>query len=357
MGDILLNGIKYSGSNLVNVDNVLDKDSNHPVSNKAVSTKIEELEGRIATGGGGGGGAPSEDEVIFVEAIFTPTDATNATVTVDGYDFGTLWGLIDDGKEVVLKATKDDEKLLFRVDSYRNEMIRFVSTVVEEAFITEYAILMSYMAMFGKINVVSNSFTVDDVPTRDSQAVVRSGGVFAELEKKQNKAVGTYNQYAVFDAQGELVGEDKPVIDATPTLDSTNAVQSGGVKTEIERIDNHVNTEIERIDNHVNTEIERIENELEIKAPKLIMCKIDTQETSSTEMTVTITDGNDFNSLKALLDDGGYVMLYDVTKWNVYHLSSFNENMMDFTSNYNGKTYAIKMSTIMGRESIFGTIS
>ena len=346
MGKIIQNGIEYSSSNLVNIDNVLDKDSNNPVSNKAVSTKIEEIEYKIATGGSGGGGTPSETEVIFVEATFTPTDTTNASVTIDGYDFGTLWSLIDDGKEVVLKATKDDEKLLFRVDSYRNEMIRFVSTVVEEAFITEYAILMSYMAMFGKINVVSNSFTVDDVPTRDSQAVVRSGGVFAELEKKQNKAVGTYNQYAVFDAQGELVGEDKPVIDATPTLDSTNAVQSGGVKTEIERIDNHV-----------NTEIERIENELEIKAPKLIMCKIDTQETSSTEMTVTITDGNDFNSLKALLDDGGYVMLYDVTKWNVYHLSSFNENMMDFTSNYNGKTYAIKMSTIMGRESIFGTIS
>ena len=85
MGDILLNGIKYSGSNLVNVDNVLDKDSNHPVSNKAVSTKIEELEGRIATGGGGGG-TPYDDTDIKndLQALTTrvgtvETDKANAS--------------------------------------------------------------------------------------------------------------------------------------------------------------------------------------------------------------------------------------------------------------------------------------
>ena len=318
---------------IVTVDNGLDKTSDNPISNKVVSTKFEEIEDMISNGGVPGN--TSETEVIFVDATFTPTDATNASVTIDGYDFSTLWGLIDEGKEVVLKATISDEKLLFRVDSYRSEMIRFVSSIVEETSITEYAIFMSYLGIMGKINVVSNSFTVDDVPTRDSQAIVRSGGVFTELEKKQNKVVGTDNQYAVFNAQGELVGENKPVIDTTPTLDSTNAVQSGGVKTEIDRI----------------------YNKLESNTNKSIMCKIETQETSSTEMTVTITDGNGFDSLKTAIDNCCCVMLYDVTKWNVYHLSSFNENIMDFTSNYNGKTYTIKISTIMGRESVFGTIS
>lgn len=276
----------------------------------------------------------SGDSTLYIHGTFVATSDTDADVTIDDSDFNTIWSELDAGRDVILKAVYGDEILIFRVDTYRNESITFVSSKVFDTVITEYSVMVSYLGQFGKINTITNSTTIEEIPTKDSEALVKSGGIYDALEKKQDKATGTDGQYAVFNAQGGLIGENKPIIDPTPTDGSQNAVQSGGVYTEIERID------------------EAVAN----KSDMGIVCKITTVETSDTEMTVTINDGNGFDSLKSAIDKKCLVMLYDEGNWDIYKLQSFNENAITFVSETVNKLYKVLISTIQGRESIIGSI-
>ena len=58
----------------------LNKNSNNPVSNKAVTTKIEELEASIQGGGTGGGGL----NVVGTKGQFISFDENGTPIAVDG---------------------------------------------------------------------------------------------------------------------------------------------------------------------------------------------------------------------------------------------------------------------------------
>lgn len=79
--------------------------------------------------------------------------------------------------------------------------------------------------------------TVDEVPTQDSNNLVKSGGIFSAM------AVPKYNsstETEYFEGGAAFEGN----IDSTPTAGSNNAVASGGTKTYVDNAVSQLNDEI-----------------------------------------------------------------------------------------------------------------
>ncbi len=81
-------------------------------------------------------------------------------------------------------------------------------------------------------NAKAQNLTVDATPTSGSKNPVESGGVYTELTKKQDKLTGTTGQVVGFDADGNPKAQTSSV-DQTPTSGSKNPVESGGVYAEL----------------------------------------------------------------------------------------------------------------------------
>lgn len=89
---------------------------------------------------------------------------------------------------------------------------------------------------------------VDEVPTEDSDNLVKSGGIFSTMAVPKYDSA---NRREYYEGGGAFDGN----IDSAPTAGSNNAVASGGTKTYVDGLINGVNTALTNLDNLKATEV------------------------------------------------------------------------------------------------------